>query len=179
MKVAVFCSASLTVSPMFLSELEALGEQLAEDGHEVIYGGSNTGCMGALAKGVLEKKGRLTGVVPEMDFMLDIVQPGLTERHVVPTLSSRKEVMNRLADAFLVCPGGLGTLDEALEVMALKSVGTLNKPIIFYNFLGVWTPILESLDLLVEQRMISSPLNTLIQVLDNREQVRENLKHAL
>jgi uncharacterized protein (TIGR00730 family) len=178
MKVAVFCSASLHVSPMFLSEIELLGEGLAEDGHEVIYGGANCGCMGALASGVLRRKGRLTGVVPAMDMMLDLVQEGLTERHVVPTLAARKEVMNRLADAFLVCPGGLGTLDEALEVMALKSVGTLEKPVLFYNFLGVWTPFLEALDLLVEQRLIGAPLNTLIQVLDKREQVRENLKHA-
>jgi uncharacterized protein (TIGR00730 family) len=178
MKIAVFCSSSNEVSPMFFSEIELLGEQLAEDGHEIIYGGANCGCMGALARGVLRKKGRLIGVLPKMDFMLDLVQEGLSEQHVVETLSERKEVMNRLADAFVIYPGGLGTLDEALEVLALKSLGSMQKPIIFYNFLGAWTPILEALDLLVEQRMIRHSLDELAEVLDKPEALRENLNHA-
>jgi uncharacterized protein (TIGR00730 family) len=179
MKVAVFCSASDQVSPMFFSEIENVGEALAEDGHEVVYGGARCGCMGALARGVLRKKGRLIGVIPAMDFMLDLVQENLSERHEVPTLSSRKEVMLKLADAYVVYPGGLGTLDEALEVMALKSLGLLEKPLIFYNFLGYWDAILQALDLMVEQRMIYRPLDELAVVLDKPEALRENLKHAL
>jgi len=179
MKVAVFCSASDRVSPMFLSEAENLGELLAEDGHQIIYGGTNTGCMGALARGVLRKNGRLIGIVPVMDFMLDVVQENLSERHEVPTLSSRKEVMLKLADAFVVYPGGLGTLDEALEVMALKSLGLLEKPVIFYNFLNYWDATLQALDLMVENRMIYHRLDELVQVLDKPEALRENLKHAL
>jgi uncharacterized protein (TIGR00730 family) len=175
----VFCSSSTDVSPMFFSEIELIGEQLAEDGHEIIYGGANCGCMGALARGVQSKNGRLIGVIPQMDFMLDLVQPGLSEQHVVPTLASRKEVMNRLADAFLIYPGGLGTLDEALEVLALKSLGSLEKPVVFYNFLGVWTPFIEALDLLVEQRLIRHRLEDLVQVLDKPEALRENFNHAL
>lgn len=179
MKLAVFCSSSENVSPMFFSEIEILGEGLAEDGHEIVYGGANSGCMGALATGVLRKKGRLIGVIPQMDFMLGLVQDGLSEQHVVPTLSSRKEAMIELADAFIVFPGGLGTLDEALEVLALKSLGNLQKPVVFYNFLGVWTPFLEALDLLSEQRMIRHRLSELLQVLDKPELLRENFKHVL
>lgn len=164
---------------MFLSEIEVLGEVLAEDGHEVIYGGANGGCMGALARGVLSRRGKLIGVVPEMDFMEGLVQEGLTERRVVPTLSARKVVMNEMADAFIVYPGGLGTLDEALEVLALKSCGSLEKPVIFYNFLSVWTPFLEALELLVQQNLVRKPLASLLHVLDKPEQLRENLKHAV
>lgn len=176
MKIAVFCSASDAVSPMLLSEMEKVGEVLAEDGHAIVYGGANCGCMGALANGVLRKKGQLIGVVPEMDFMMGLVQEGLTERHAVPTLSARKEVMNSMADAFLVYPGGLGTLDEALEVLALKSAGSLQKPVVFYNFLGIWTPFLESLELLVESRLIRPKLDELFRVLDKPEALRENFK---
>ena len=176
MKIAVFCSASESVSPMLISEVERVGEVLAEDGHTVIYGGAKCGCMGGLASGVLRKSGQLIGVVPEMDFMLGLVQEGLTERHAVPTLSARKEVMNSMADAFLVYPGGLGTLDEALEVLALKSTGTLQKPVVFYNFLGIWTPLLETFELLVESRLIRHKLGDLFQVLDKPEALRENFK---
>jgi uncharacterized protein (TIGR00730 family) len=164
---------------MLLSEIELLGENLIKDGHAVVYGGSTPGCMGALARGVLRGKGELIGVVPEMDFMEGTVEPGLTKRLVVPTLSSRKVVMLSEADAFIVFPGGLGTLDEAFEAMALKSLGSLRKPIIFYNFLGVWTPLLEALDLLVEQNFIRKPIQDLVQIVDKQEQIRGNLKHAL
>lgn len=176
MKIAVFCSSSTDVSPMLLDEIERLGEYLAEDGHSVVYGGANAGCMGALATGVLRKKGQLIGVVPEMDFMMGLVQHSLTERHSVLSMGERKHAMIALADAFLVYPGGLGTLDEALEVLALKSVGTLQKPMVFYNFLGLWTPFLESLDLLRESRLIRRKLEDLFHVLDKPEALRENFK---
>lgn len=177
MKVAVFCSSSHDVSPMILSEMERVGEALALGGHDVVYGGCSDGCMGRLAQGVLNKKGRLVGVIPQMDFMQrNRVQEGLNEQHVVPTLSSRKEKMIALADAFVVFPGGLGTLDEALEVLALKSLGGFEKPIFFYNFLDLWTPFLEVLELMVQQRLIRHSLDQVLVVLDKPETLSEHLK---
>lgn len=176
MKVAVFCSSSENVAPIFLSEIEALGEDLAALGHEVVYGGCKSGCMGALARGVQRKQGRLVGVIPKMDFAADIVQPGLSEEKVVPTLSSRKEAMNEVADAFIVYPGGVGTLDEAFEVLALKSLGTLNKPVVFYDFLDTWRPLIEALDLLVANRMIRHELSELFTAAKERRHVLEALR---
>lgn len=176
MRVAVFCSSSASVSPSFLAEAELVGQVLAEAGHTVVYGGADAGCMGALARGVQSRKGRLVGVIPEMDFMEGLVQEGLSEQFTVPTLSSRKTVMIEKADAFLVFPGGLGTLDEALEVMALKSAGSLDKTIIFYNYLDVWSPFLESLEILVQQRMIRRRLDEIVLVLDKPAQLREHLR---
>jgi uncharacterized protein (TIGR00730 family) len=178
MTIAVFLSCSAGVSPMFLSEMELLGEGLAQDGFDVLYGGVNTGCMGALARGVLRSRGKLIGVLSQQEIALGMVQQGLSEQHVAATLSERKGLMIAMADAYVVCPGGLGTLDEALEVMTLKSLGSLQKPIYFYNFLGVWSGFLESLTLLVESRLIRQPLSELAVVLDNHTELRENLKHA-
>lgn len=172
MRIGVFCSSSENVSPMLFSEMEALGEELAKLGYDVVYGGSHAGCMGSLGRGVKRAGGQLIGVVPEMDFMNGLVEENLDERHVVPTLSSRKEVMLKLADAFLVYPGGLGTLDEAFEAMAMKSCGGLDKPIVFYNFLGVWTPLLETMELLSQQRLIRDAMDDLIRVIDKREQLK-------
>jgi uncharacterized protein (TIGR00730 family) len=176
MKVAVFCSCSESVSPFFLSAIEELGSALAEDGHNVIYGGSSGGCMGALARGVQRRGGHLTGVLPQLGFMDGLIQAGLSEEHTVKGLSERKVKMNELADAFIVFPGGIGTLDEAFEVLALKSAGSLEKPIIFYNYMDVWTPLIEALKLLEEQRLIRQSLDDLLVVLDKPEQVRENLR---
>lgn len=176
MKIAVFCSSSENVAPIYLSEIEGLGEDLVTAGFEVVYGGCKTGCMGALAKGVQRKGGRLVGVIPKMDFAADIVQPGLSEQKVVPTLSSRKEGMNELADGFIIYPGGVGTLDEAFEVLALKSLGTLNKPVVFYDFLDTWTPMLQALDLLVANRMIRHDLSELLCAAKDRPQVIKALR---
>lgn len=90
MRVAVFCSSSADVSPMFLSEIDGLGEALARDGHTVVYGGAVSGCMGALAKGVLRAKGDLIGVVPKMDFLEGLVEPELTECHEVVNFPSAR-----------------------------------------------------------------------------------------
>jgi hypothetical protein len=176
MRVAVFCSCSENVSPFFFAAIEEIGAQLAQDGHQVIYGGSQGGCMGALARGVRSKGGHLTGVIPEMDFMDGLVQDELNEKHVVPNLSARKLKMTDLADAFVVFPGGIGTLDEAFEVLALKSAGGFHKPILFYNFMGAWTPLLEALELLAEQRLIRHDVQALLTIVDKPEQLRENLK---
>lgn len=179
MRIGVFCSSSENVAPILLSEIESLGEALSCDGHTIVYGGATPGCMGALARGVLRQGGKLVGVVPAMDFMEGLVEQNLTERFVVPTLSGRKEVMIRESDAFLVYPGGLGTLDEAFEALTLKSIGTSNKPIVFYNFLNVWTPLLDALSLLVEQKLIRESLDDLIRVVDKQEELREHFRDGI
>lgn len=179
MNIAVFCSASDCLSPLFYSEIEQLGEMLAEAGHGVVYGGCTAGCMGALGRGVLARGGRLIGVVPAMDFMQGIVESGLTEQYKVTSLSERKQVMMEHADAYLVYPGGLGTLDEALEVLALKSVGTLQNPVIFYNFLGVWTPFFECLEILHQQGLVRHSLEELAHVLDKPAELRDYLVDAV
>ena len=178
MRVGVFCSSSESVSPMLMSEIERVGEELAQAGHTVVFGGATPGCMGALANGVLRARGKLVGVVPLMDFMQGLVQPGMTQIFEVPTLSSRKEVMMRESDAFVVYPGGLGTLDEAFEALALKSLGTSRKPIVFYNFLGLWSPLLEALQLLCHANLIRDRLEDLVHVVDKPEQLREHFSNV-
>jgi uncharacterized protein (TIGR00730 family) len=171
MIVGVFLSSSANVAPVFLSAAEQIGQDLARAGFPVLYGGSNMGCMGALAQGVLRERGRLIGVLPEMDFMDGIVQEGLTEKIVVSDLSERKCHMIDRSDAFLFLPGGLGTLDEIMEVLALRQVGLHTKPSVFYNFLGFWTPLLEALETFGQQRMISARLDELFVVLERPEDV--------
>lgn len=175
MKVAVFCSCAADVSPMLLSEIERLGAILAEDGHDIVYGGAKSGCMGALAHGVRSRGGRLIGVLPRLEMAKGWAFEHLDECHEVEDLSARKVRMNDLADAFVVFPGGIGTLDEAFEVLAVKSLGSYSKPVIFYNFLDVWTPLLEAMVLLAEQRLIRHPLEDLLVVLDKSEAVRDHL----
>ena len=175
MKVAVFSSCSAMVSPFLFHEIEALGLALARDGHQVIFGGSGGGCMGALARGVGAGGGHLIGVLPKVEGEEWVMHDGVHEVHHVENLSVRKQVMNDLADAFVIFPGGLGTLDEAFTVLTLKSLGKFPKPIVLYNFMDIWSPLLEALELLVTQRLIRCPLAELFVVLDEVQPVRAYL----
>ena len=166
MRVAVFCSCRDLASPFLMDEMEQMGRALAQSGHEVIFGGTGGGCMGALARGVREAGGRIIGVVPKA-WADRAFAEGLSEVHEVEHLSARKARLNALAEAFVIFPGGLGTLDEAFTVLAMKSVGEITAPIVIYNVMDVWTPVLHALDLMVAQRLIDCDLNELFVTLDN------------
>lgn len=170
LKVAVFLSSSTQVSSVFLEEAFNLGVELAKAEITTVYGGANCGCMGRLADGVLSKKGKLVGVIPEMDFLEGLVHEKLDQKILVPTLSARKVRLIEESDAFIVFPGGIGTLDEVTEVLALNciedSAKAHSKPVIFYNHLGFWTPFLESLEIMGQQRMLYKPIDQLYQVFD-------------
>lgn len=177
MRVAVFCSCTAQINGFFLNEIRELGRALAVSGHTVVYGGTDAGCMGALAEGVLGENGPLVGVVPKVDFLEGRHQSGLSERHLVRNLAMRIEKMVELAEAFIVFPGGLGTLDEAFSVLTLKAYGKMDKPILFYNFMAVWTPLLESLELLEVQGLIRRPIAELVRIVDKADEVCNHLKH--
>jgi uncharacterized protein (TIGR00730 family) len=168
-KVAVFCSSSDLVSPIFLSEAESFGRDLAHQGHTLIYGGAGMGMMGKLASGALMAGGEVIGVLPEIDFLLEIVQPGLSRKVVVPSMAERKKVMLDEADVAVALPGGLGTLDEIFEALVLKVTGQWEKRFLFLNVFDFWTPILEALTLMDEQRMIHRNLDELFETFDVRE----------
>ena len=176
--VGLFLSSIADVSPTFLEEAEQLGSELARAGYSVVYGGSNEGCMGRLAKGVLSERGQLIGVVPELDFVEGIVQEGMAEKILVPDLSHRKCRMIERSDAFLVYPGGLGTLDEISDVLAQRQIRAHNKPIVFYNYLDYWSPFIECLETFYQQRMISTPVHDLFRVFDQPTDVIDYLNQC-
>ena len=175
MNVAVFCSCSELVSPFLFHEMEELGRGLARAGHAVIFGGTGGGCMGALVRGARESNGRVVGVVPRGTAEEWRPHQDLSECHVVEDLSARKYLMNQLADAFVLFPGGLGTLDEAFTIMALKALDGFAKPIIFYNFMDLWTPLLQALDLLAAQRLIRCDLGQIYVTANDTQTVLRQL----
>ena len=180
--VGVFLSASDQVSPLLKAEAYNLGEALARAKMPVVYGGAECGLMGELAKGVLSQKGHLTGVIPEIDILTEVMQKNLSEKVLVRTMGERKDCMMELASAFLIFPGGIGTLDEITDVLCAKSLQSplvKDKPMVFYNHMDFWTPFLESLEIMQQQRMISMPLDQMSQVYDRLEDVIGYLSETL
>jgi len=174
--VVVFCSSSNEVSPIYFSEIERLAAELAKNKIRIVYGGGHLGLMGRLADVALAHGGEVVGVIPHYLAKPGILHPGLTEIIVVDDLLDRKKRMLSLADAAIASPGGVGTIDEITEVIALKQLHEHNKPIYFHNFLDFWRPMLNYFEELKERHMIRDNLDDLYKVIDEAPELVKALK---
>lgn len=140
--VCVFCASSNAASPQFLLAAAELGRTLAAEGLRLVYGGGGVGLMGASALAAHEAGGTVLGVIPQ--FLVDRERP----LHDVPTvvvqsMHERKRIMFEEADGFAVLPGGVGTLEEVVELLSWRRLDLHRKPIVFYSPDGFWTPLFE------------------------------------
>ncbi len=149
-RVAVYCGSANGSKPAFRAEAIALGKAIAEAGMGLVYGGANVGLMGAVADAALASGGEVIGVLPDVLAGKEIAHAGLTSLEMVPTMHERKARMAELADAFLVLPGGYGTLDELMEAVTWAQLGLHAKPCILINAEGYWNGLLTFLDSTVE-----------------------------
>lgn len=138
----VYCGSSSTSNPIFDAPTLALGKALADNGITLVYGGGSPGLMGKVANACLDAKGSVIGIIPDHILKLEVRHNQLTELHIVDNMHTRKMMMADKADAFVIMPGGLGTLDEAFEIMTWKYLGVHNKPVIIANIEGYWDPLI-------------------------------------
>src|SRR5262245_58378800 len=134
--------------------MRELAAELVRRKLTLIYGGAHRGLMGVLADAVLARGGRAIGVIPRALVELEVAHTGLTELHVVDTMHQRKAMMFTLADAFLVAPGGLATLEEAFETLTGIQLGYHDKPIVFFDIGGFWAPMEVFLDHSVQAEVL-------------------------
>lgn len=142
------------VDEAYREAAEELGRTLAERGIGLIYGGSNVGLMQVLAESCLAHGGRVVGVIPEVLVDKEVAHHGITELHVVDTMHTRKALMGEKADAFLILPGGFGTMEEMFEVLAWQTLGLHTKRVVLLNTAGFYDALLKWLDHAVEQGML-------------------------
>jgi uncharacterized protein (TIGR00730 family) len=126
--------------------IRALADELTRRDLTLVYGGASRGLMGVLGDAMMAAGGRAIGVIPRALVELEVAHQGLTELHVVDTMHQRKAMMFTLADAFIVAPGGLGTLEEAFETLTGIQLGYHAKPIVFLNVEDFWAPLEVFLD---------------------------------
>ncbi|HYC99511.1 TIGR00730 family Rossman fold protein [Brevundimonas sp.] len=150
--VCLFCGSSETVHPNYLAAARAFGEQTARAGWRLVYGGGGVGLMGASARAAHAAGGRVLGVMPgflrSRERLFDEV-----ETLVVPSMHERKTIMYDQSDAFVVAPGGVGTLEEAIEILSWKRLDLHAKPVIFLNINGFWDALLAVMDHSIEEGM--------------------------
>ena len=149
--VAVYCGSSPGSNPAFRLAAEALGRTLAQAGCTLIYGGSHAGLMGAVADAALAAGGKVIGVIPDALVSREVAHRGLSELQVVRSMHERKGRMNELAEAFVALPGGIGTLDEIIEMFTWTQLGIHRKPCAFLNIDGYYDSLLAFLRTMVAQ----------------------------
>jgi hypothetical protein len=148
--VTVFCGSSNNVDDKYFDAARELGGKLVRRGWGLVYGGGSVGLMGALARAVLDQGGHVTGVIPTVLLDLGVGERGVSELITTDGLRDRKAIMDERGDAFVALPGGLGTLEEVLEVMTLKQLGYHDKAVAVLDLGGyfdpLWTQIQRGID---------------------------------
>lgn len=147
--VCVYCGSSNTADPRYLEAATQFGQDLAANGMRLVYGGGGVGLMGRVARGAHEAGGKVLGIMPEFlrsrEMLFDEV-----ETIVVPNMHERKMIMFQESDAFVVLPGGIGTLEEIVELLSWRRLDLHRKPVVFANMDGFWDPLFKLFDHTIE-----------------------------
>lgn len=176
--VCVYCGSSSKVDDTYFETTKTLGKLLSDHEYDLVYGGGRMGLMGEIATTMLENGRKVIGIIPSHLSDKEVAHKDLSELHVVETMHERKKMMVDHADAFLVLPGGLGTMDEFFEVFTWWQLGLHDKPIIIVNVNGYWSPLLNLIENIAQVGFCQpSDLGYLI-VVDRIEDLPEALKNA-
>jgi len=150
--VCVFCGSSDAADPQFLSAAAALGRALAQADLQLVYGGGGVGLMGATARAAHDAGGRVLGIIP--DFLVGKERALETVEHiVVSSMHERKIMMFERSDSFVVLPGGIGTLEEIVELLSWRRLDLHAKPVVFYNPRGFWDPLFALFQHTVDEKL--------------------------
>ena len=160
--LCVFCGSSPGTRPAYTQAARTLGETLAERDLSLVYGGGKVGLMGELADAVLDNGGNVTGVMPEFLAAKEIAHPDLSKLHLVASMHERKALMAKLADGFVMLPGGFGTLEEFVEVLTWAQLGLHSKPLGLLNVAGYYDALLSFFDHTVSEGFVGQTLRDLI-----------------
>jgi len=168
--ICVFCGSSAGSIEEYTLKARDLGLLFAEKDITLVYGGSNVGIMHVIADTMLAAGGKVVGVMPHNLIQREVAHKGLTEFHVVETMAERKAVMDKLSDAFVAMPGGIGTLDELFEVMSWNQLELITKPVALFNVEGYYNHLVAFLDHSVDQRFVKPEhrINLIVESDENR-----------
>ena len=171
--ICVFCASSSKVDNIYMDAATSLADVCIDQSLHVLYGGGGVGLMGALSTRILERKGRITGIIPA--FMMDMKwgYDLLEDMVVVEDMRERKRRMIENSDAVVALPGGVGTLEELLEVITLKQLGQFTKPIVIINVNGFYNPLLLMFEAMITQRFMREDHRNIWQVINSADKLMQ------
>ena len=176
--ICVYCGSSPSTDPAFVEAARAFGTILANNGIRLVFGGGAIGIMGAIAKSVLDHGGKVTGIIPEFLVAREHAMRGADNLIVTRDMHERKRKMFEMADAFVALPGGIGTLEEAVEQITWVQLGRHRKPILLANIKGFWNQLCALIDHMKMLEFIRGDLNFDLLVADNVADILPMLQKA-
>lgn len=179
MNICVYGAASRKINSEYLDATQELGEEIAKRGHTLVFGGGSEGVMGATARGVKKAGGKVIGVVPEF-FKEEVIEPIFEECDELiwtDSMKERKHTMEEKADAFVVAPGGIGTMEEFFETLTLKQLGRHKKPIAIYNVDSFYDYIKLFMYKAMDRKFIKSNCDLLYLTFTDLDEMFDYLEH--
>ena len=165
--MCVYCGSQTGVEPAHAALARGLGRALAARDIELVFGGGAVGLMGVLADAALGAGGRVTGVIPHFLEQPEIAHPGVTRMIVVDSMHARKQRMFEAADAFAALPGGLGTLDETVEMITWRLLGLHDKPVVLIDHRGYWRPLLALVEHMIAAGFARASVRDLCTIVES------------
>lgn len=164
--IAIFCGSN-EGGPVFVNEAIKLSKALIARNLNLIYGGAKVGLMGVFADSMLKAKQKVIGVMPKLLVDYEVAHDGLTKLHIVETMHERKALMEQLADAFIIFPGGIGTMDEFFEIFTWATLSIHNKPIGILNVNGYFDDLLKFMSKMIAENFLAKTKWDKILIADN------------
>lgn len=162
--VCVFCASSEAAAEEYRAVARTLGREIARRGWGLMYGGGNIGLMGEVARSCLSAGGHVTGVIPHLLADREVALETVTRLLRTETMRERKAAMDEGSDAFVVLPGGIGTLEELVEILTLKQLGYHDRPVVIVDPSDYWRPLVTLLERMVEEHLADPSLLDLLEV---------------
>lgn len=170
-KLCVFCASSTQIDQVYFDAAKELADVCVDNNIHVLYGGGGVGLMGALADSILARKGKITGIIPDFMKQLEWAHMDVAEMVVVEDMRERKKRMIDNVDAVVALPGGIGTLEELMEVITLKQLGRFDKPIVIVNTQGFYDPLIKFLYALIDKKFMREEHCRIWEVVESPSQV--------
>ncbi len=166
-RITVFCGSGIGTDSIYKTQAMFVGQALAKNNIELVYGGAKIGLMGAVADGVLINGGKVIGVLPDFLKSKEIAHEHLTELILVNTMHERKTRMNELCDGVIALPGGFGTLDELFEMLTWAQLGLHKKPVGILNVDEFYKPLIDLIETMVNKGFLKQQNQQMLLVSDN------------
>jgi uncharacterized protein (TIGR00730 family) len=173
--VCVFCGAGKARNPVYNDRAKELGNLIAERNLRLVYGGASVGLMGTVADGVLEKGGDVYGILPDFLFKKEVGHTGIQKLEIVDSMHIRKQKMYESSDAFIILPGGIGTLDEFFEVFTWSQLELHNKPIGLYNINNYFNKLLNFISETIAEGFFSEDILKKLNISTHGEELLDTL----
>jgi cytokinin riboside 5'-monophosphate phosphoribohydrolase len=173
--ICVFCASSESVDDLFKNIAWELGRELGRRRIDLVYGGASSGLMGCVARGVHEEKGKVIGVLPEFFKTKEFEYTKADELIVTQDMRERKGVMDKRSDAFIVLPGGIGTLEEAMEILSMRQLRLTDKPLVFINTQGFYEKLCANFEEMVKFQFAKPNVMDMYAIVPNPQSALEYL----